>query len=159
MSKEKQTDLITDLLIDFDEMGFAPTTIVPDPDAYARDWRNRLTNALQDYRKQSEVAREIFEEIFEDCFDQYGYINYEALAELRKKYTEGKVMTEHKFTDEEVIKALSCCGLYDRACYRCPLLHENCSTLFESATNIIKRQKAEIQRLREFEHMYNDLCK
>ena len=36
---------------------------------------------------KTEVARDIFEEIYEDCFDQYGYINYEALAELKKKYT------------------------------------------------------------------------
>ena len=36
----------------------------------------------------TEVAREIFAEIYEDCFDQFGYINYEALAELKKKYTE-----------------------------------------------------------------------
>jgi RecJ-like exonuclease len=37
---------------------------------------------------KSEVAREIFEEIYEECFDQYGHIDYEALAELKKKYTE-----------------------------------------------------------------------
>lgn len=37
---------------------------------------------------RAEVAREIFEEIYEDCFDQFGYINYEALAALKKKYTE-----------------------------------------------------------------------
>ena len=38
------------------------------------------------YRKASDVAREIFEEIYEDCFDQFGHIDYEALAELKKKY-------------------------------------------------------------------------
>ena len=53
MSEEKQIDIITDLLIDFDEMGFAPTTTVPDPGAYAIEWRNKLTDALQGYRKQS----------------------------------------------------------------------------------------------------------
>ena len=42
-----------------------------------------------DVAPKSEVAREIFEEIYEDCFDQFGYINYGALAELKKKYTEG----------------------------------------------------------------------
>ena len=36
----------------------------------------------------TEVAKEIFAEIYEDCFDQFGYIKYEALAELKKKYTE-----------------------------------------------------------------------
>ena len=54
MSKEEQIDYITDLLVDFDEMGFAPTTTVPDPDAYAIKWRNKLTKALEDFYKQSE---------------------------------------------------------------------------------------------------------
>ena len=54
MSKEKQIDIITDLLIDFDEMGFAPTTLVPNPEAYAIEWKKKLTDALQGYRKQSE---------------------------------------------------------------------------------------------------------
>ena len=40
---------------------------------------------------KAEVAMEIFAEIYEDCFDQFGYINYEALAELKKKYTEGEI--------------------------------------------------------------------
>ena len=52
MSNEKQIDIIAELLIDFDEMGFAPTTTVPDPEAYAIEWRNKLTEALQGYRKQ-----------------------------------------------------------------------------------------------------------
>ena len=46
-----------------------------------------LIKGAIDQAKQ-EVAREIFEEIYEDCFDQFGYINYDALAELKKKYTE-----------------------------------------------------------------------
>lgn len=54
MSKEKQIDIIRDLLVEFDEMGFIPTTTVPDPEAYAIDWRNKLTKALEDYFKQSE---------------------------------------------------------------------------------------------------------
>ena len=41
------------------------------------------------YRNRSEVAREIFEEIYDACFDQYGYIDYAALAKLRDKYTDG----------------------------------------------------------------------
>lgn len=38
----------------------------------------------------ADAAREIFSEIYEDCFDQFGYIDYAALAELKKKYTEEK---------------------------------------------------------------------
>ena len=37
---------------------------------------------------KSEVAREIFEEIEDDCFDQFGYLDYEAFYALKKKYTE-----------------------------------------------------------------------
>ena len=45
---------------------------------------------IADVAPRAEVAREIFEEIYEDCFDQFGYIDYEKLAELKKKYTEDK---------------------------------------------------------------------
>ena len=38
------------------------------------------------YRKATDVAREIFADIYEDCFDQFGYIDYRVIAELRKKY-------------------------------------------------------------------------
>lgn len=54
MSQVKQIDIITDLLIDFDEMGFAPTTACPDPEAYAKEWRQKITEALEKFCKQSE---------------------------------------------------------------------------------------------------------
>lgn len=56
MNTDKQAimDNIIDLLTKFDEMGFQPTTTVPNPEAYAIKWRDELTKALIDYRKQSE---------------------------------------------------------------------------------------------------------
>ena len=54
MDREKQIDIIEDLLIDFDEMGFAPTTACPDPEAYAKEWKDKLISAFEGYRKQSE---------------------------------------------------------------------------------------------------------
>lgn len=48
-------DDLEDLLIDFDEMGFCPITPVPDPEGYAVEWKRKLVNALQGYRKQSEA--------------------------------------------------------------------------------------------------------
>lgn len=54
MSKEKQIDIIIDLLTEFDEMGFAPTVPCPDSEAYAIKWRDEMTRALIGYRKQSE---------------------------------------------------------------------------------------------------------
>lgn len=53
MSKEKQIDIIIDLLTEFDEMGFIPSAMVPDTEAYAIKWRERITNAFEEYRKQS----------------------------------------------------------------------------------------------------------
>lgn len=53
------------------------------------DFCTELKNApAADVVPKSEVAMEIFAEIYEDCFDQFGYIDYEKLAELKKKYTE-----------------------------------------------------------------------
>ena len=41
------------------------------------------------YRKQSDVAKEIFEKIKEMCVDIYGNFYPVIFAELEKKYTEG----------------------------------------------------------------------
>ena len=57
---------ITDLLIEFDEMGFAPTTVCPDSEQYAIDWRervrkefNRLTAENAELRAKLENAVEL----------------------------------------------------------------------------------------------------
>lgn len=71
-------------------------------------------------------------------------------------------MTEHKFTDEEVIKALELHSTaYEPCLDKCVYGKERCcgSKMAKDALAIINRQKAEIERLRELEHMYNDLCK
>lgn len=36
------TDRITDLFIEFDEMGFIPTTLCPEPEEYAIEWREQM---------------------------------------------------------------------------------------------------------------------
>ena len=65
-------------------------------------------------------------------------------------------MTEHKFTDEEVIKALKCCIKTDHFgdCFGndCPFVSEHgCrvgkETLYPYVLDLINRQKAEIERL------------
>jgi hypothetical protein len=60
MTEEEQIDIIIDILTDFDEMGFVPTTTVPDPETYAIKWRNKLTDALKDYRnrQKAEIDRQ-----------------------------------------------------------------------------------------------------
>ena len=55
IEEEKQIEeIIIDLLTNFDEMGFVPTTPCPDPEAYAIEWKEKLTKALKGYRNQSE---------------------------------------------------------------------------------------------------------
>ena len=56
-------------------------------------------------------------------------------------------MTEHKFTDEEVIKALECCK--DADCVNCPRWSEEwysgqCADFLPSVLDLINRQKAEV---------------
>ena len=84
-------------------------------------------------------------------------------------------------TDNEVIKALEHCGA--GSCVGCPLIAEDIHCIgkvTEKAIDLINRQQAEIdilirkkeslrdeicelqtevERLKEFEYMYNDLCK
>lgn len=51
-------------------------------------------------------------------------------------------MTDKKFTDEEIIKALECCK--DCCCKQCDEEPD-----FQEAINLINRQKSEIERLKE----------
>lgn len=51
MTENEQIQVIDDLLIGFDELGFRPTIPLPDPEATAVRWRNKLVNALKGYRK------------------------------------------------------------------------------------------------------------
>lgn len=49
---------ITDLLIEFDEMGFAPTTVCPDGEKYAIDWRDRVRKEFARLTEQEKQAVE-----------------------------------------------------------------------------------------------------
>ena len=48
-------DSLTDLLIEFDEMGFAPTTPCPNPEEYAIGWRGKVRKEIE--RLKSENAK------------------------------------------------------------------------------------------------------
>ena len=41
------TDRITDLFIEFDEMGFIPTTLCPEPEEYAIEWRGKVWEEIE----------------------------------------------------------------------------------------------------------------
>ena len=72
-------------------------------------------------------------------------------------------------TDSEIVKALECkrkCLIdvqYLPTCNICKYKssYAGCMVedLFKDTVSLITRQQAEIERLQEFEQMYNDLCK
>ena len=43
--------MIEDLLIEFDEMGFAPTTLCENPEKYAVEWKKRLVAEIDKFQK------------------------------------------------------------------------------------------------------------
>ena len=75
-------DLLEDLLIEYDELGMEPTTVVPNPSERAMVWKRELTCALRHLR--AEVAREIFEEI-----EEYAELQIESLNIVEKVYLSG----------------------------------------------------------------------
>jgi hypothetical protein len=74
-------------------------------------------------------------------------------------------MTDGKFTDDEIILGLKCLAGEDEIfCKDCAFRDMDrgfaCKkNVSKASLDLITRQKAEIERLKEFEHMYNDLCK
>ena len=65
---------LKDLLIEFDEMGFVPTTVCPNPDKYATEWRDRLVNCVNNATKQAKI---------------------DVLNEVRERLTEGRVANDN----------------------------------------------------------------
>ena len=62
-------------------------------------------------------------------------------------------MSDTKLTDEEIIKTLECCADSENyQCNKCPL-YANCekTSIAKNALDLIKRQKAEIERLKNYE--------
>lgn len=104
----KETDeCLEDLLIEFDEMSFYPSTTVPNPDEYSRDYKKRLiyaigqrdkeqlkdcieSNKVVEERTRKETAREIFKAVFEACNTEINACKVD-LADNGGKYWEGKL--------------------------------------------------------------------
>ena len=55
-----------------------------DRQQYEKGFADGCRHSIKDLK--AEIAREIFEEIEEDCFDQFGYLDYEAFYALKEKY-------------------------------------------------------------------------
>lgn len=49
---------ILELLVEFDEMGYAPTTVCPDPEGEARRWRAAMLKEITELLEEKEEVRE-----------------------------------------------------------------------------------------------------
>lgn len=59
---KKQIETMIDLLVEFDEMGFIPTTTHPlAPEEYAIEWHDRMAKALTELEKQLETCIKLHE--------------------------------------------------------------------------------------------------
>ena len=63
--KRKMIDCLYDLLIEFDEMGFAPTTVCEDPEGYAKKWKDRVWEAVRTLEAENAALRERLEKAVE----------------------------------------------------------------------------------------------
>lgn len=58
-------DRLLDLLIEFDEMGFAPATVCDDPEAYAKKWKDQVWEAVRALKAENAALRERLEKSVE----------------------------------------------------------------------------------------------
>lgn len=73
---------IDELLIDFDEMGFVPTTLCENPDEYARDWKKQLLVEIKRLKaelKQLQTNAEILARGVRD----FNHENYELTEKIK----------------------------------------------------------------------------
>lgn len=100
MNKEEHIDMITELLIDFDEMGFAPTTTCPNAEEYAIKWRNDITKLIEEDRTNlaKQILQEVDDKLNELALDYYNagkptyycvceVIHHKVISKILKKYT------------------------------------------------------------------------
>lgn len=55
------------LLIDFDKMGFAPTTICENPDEYAREWKKQLVVEIERLKEENDYMKRTDEERYKEA--------------------------------------------------------------------------------------------
>ena len=49
-------DTIEDLLVEFDEMGFAPTATMPNAEEYAKEWKKKMLACIKHLQKEANIT-------------------------------------------------------------------------------------------------------
>lgn len=93
------TDRITDLFIEFDEMGFIPTTLCPEPEEYAIEWRGKVWEEIELLKAENAALRERLKKAVElplECGSIVWYLNTQPSISLKANTVyEGKLMRYH----------------------------------------------------------------
>lgn len=56
-------DRLLDLMIEFDEMGFAPTTVCEDPEGYAKKWKDQVLEEVKALKAENAAMRKQISEM------------------------------------------------------------------------------------------------
>lgn len=97
--RRKVKSTIVDLLTEFDEMGFAPTTACSDPEQYAIDWKARLLKELGLLGPKSGVymiRKSIVKMPYDKSFAE-GYWNQAAKCPHCKSSEHTRAIPNHNF--------------------------------------------------------------
>ena len=65
---------IVDLLVEFDEMGFCPTTTCPNPDKYAREWKKKLLEAVDKLNFERKYAINYTNKVYDDLSKELDHL-------------------------------------------------------------------------------------
>ena len=82
-----EENLLTNILIEYDELGFCPTTLCKDPEHEAIEWKKNLITAVRNDKK--ELLQNIIEEIdMETAYQESIISNNEKILEKLKRKEE-----------------------------------------------------------------------
>ena len=90
--------MIEDLLIEFDEMGFAPTTVCPNAEQYAIDWRERVLKEFACLTAENAELKARLENAVELPFIIHVSNNYAVIVYVDEN---GKIHKTHTYATKE----------------------------------------------------------
>lgn len=85
------TESLLGLLIEFDEMGFAPTTVCADPEGFAVRWKEQLMKEIEVLKSENAALRERLEKAVELPFIPNDYHVEVWLAEKKQSVMDESV--------------------------------------------------------------------
>ena len=95
MNEKKLTDEQSDLLIEFDEYGFAPTITMPNAEEYAIAWKKRLLDLIHRLQDENKTLKRNYKSLQKSC-QNLGFVNEKVMEENAKQKAEIERLTEER---------------------------------------------------------------